>query len=119
MAGKKSNYRYNTKGYKVNYNMEDLLNDWQMNNISTDEISKKLGIQRKSVREMVRNHKEILLEFGNIYIKRTPIPNGRPRISYLLNQIQTQIIFSFARSFHHRQGEKAKVNKIVELSEAD
>lgn len=25
MAGQKSNYRYNTKGYEVNYNMENLV----------------------------------------------------------------------------------------------
>lgn len=79
MAGRKSNYRYNTKGYEVNYNMKNLvfLHDMKSEPYTTVSVlTMHTKTSRHAVMQLINNHMNELEEFGNMAFEMRKL-NGR------------------------------------------
>lgn len=98
MAGQKSNYRYNTKGYEVNYNMENLVFVHDMKSepyTTSDIVSEYSVVSRRRIRELITRHFNEFEQLGVLTFETSKI-NGRGRPHRIYHLTETHVTFLFS-----------------------
>ncbi len=98
MAGQKSNYSYNTKGYEVNYNMKNLVfvHDMKSEPFKTVSVlTLHTKTSRHAVMQLINNHMNELEEFGNMAFEMRKLNGrGRPKKEWHLNEPQATLLMT-------------------------
>ena len=101
MAGQKSNYRYNTKGYEVNYNMENLVMQGNVKEgiyTTSEVVADYTNVELRTLNKLTNKYKSRLEKFGKVRFEIRPLPSGQKQKIWHYNEQQATLLITFMRN---------------------